>query len=510
MLRAAAAHTPLIHRLARRLLGQRGLVLPATIGVATVLGIVGTTAVAYSTTNQGVSERQKADQKAFAAAEAGVNDAMAILSNPVKNALDNHALCINVLDLPPCTRTSTYEDATVTWAGTLDPVTLTWSITSTGTVRNPTGPGTAPVRRTLTVSVGVLASLTQPLNNQAWNYIYATKTGDPDGCDQELHNSVTVAAPIYVEGNFCLTNSSAVVRATAPPSPAPAVNVVVKGSITTTNSASIGSSGAPINQAIVAGGCNTHVPCRWNGGGDPVWATTTGTVPPAIAPPTADFDYWYQNASPGPKHPCTTFSGVPPVFENEVVNATRNNSIPLPVDLTPALSYTCQTPQGELSWNAVTKTLTVKGAIYIDGSAVVGSAAANNYNGQATLYVSGTFNISNSAQLCGGVLNGVCDFGSWNPNTEMLIVAVAGTAGGATDYGAELRNSARFQGGIWASHAVHISNSSQQEGPLIASNVDFENSAQAKPFPLISTVPLGTPGNPNVYAQPQQPAYSSG
>lgn len=504
---AAAINTSLLRRLVRRLRSERGFVLPVAVGVSAVLTLLGTSVMAYSSENYGQSTRAKADQQAYAAAEAGLNNAMAVLNNPHVNALDVRAFCVDLGQSLPCTRTDTYEGATVTWWGTLDAATLTWTITSTASVRNPTGPRAAPVKRTVTATVAVLASFDQPLNNQAWNYIYSTKTGDPDHCDQELHNSVTVAAPMYVEGNFCLYNSSGVVPATAPPSPAPAVNLVVKGSVTTNNSSSIGSSSARINQAIIAGGCNGHVPCRWNGGGDPVWATTTGTTPPAINPPAADFDYWYQNASPGPMHPCTVSAGVPPVFENELVNPTRNDSIPLTVDLTPTVSYTCTTPSGELSWNALTKTLTVRGAIYIDGNVTVSSQAANNYNGQASLYVSGTFSLNNSVQLCGGVVSGHCDFGAWNPNTEMLIVAVAGTDHSSADYGAVLRNSSRFQGGIWAAHAVDIANSSQQEGPLIASNVDFDNSAQAKPFPLITLVPLGTPGNPNVYAEPQRPVY---
>ena len=56
---------------------------------------------------------------------------------------------------------------------------------------------------------------------------------------------------------------------------------------------------------------------------------------------------------------------------------------------------------GELSWNATTKTLTVKGTIFIDGSAKVANGAFNTYNGQATIYLSGTFYLD--GKLCGGV-----------------------------------------------------------------------------------------------------------
>ena len=38
----------------------------------------------------------------------------------------------------------------------------------------------------------------------------------------------------------------------------------------------------------------------------------------------------------------------------------------------------------------------------------------------------------------------------------------------------------------------------------------FLNNVVLKPFPIITTVPLGAPGNPNVYAQPNPPSGYSG
>jgi hypothetical protein len=485
---------------------ERGFVLALALGITVVLGIMVITVVEYSSSAVRGASYSNSSQVSYSLAQAGLNNALAILNLPANNALLQSTL-------PACTGAEStwsraaYSGGTAEWCGDLNANTATWTLKGVGLGRNPTGTSGGSVRRQTSASVPVLASLIQPLNNQAWNYIYATKTGDPDGCDEELHNSVILAASLYVNGNFCLSNSSSMAPATAPPSPAPAVNLVVKGSVTTNNTAHVGANGSPINQALIAGGCNGHSPCRWNGGSDPVWATATGTTASGISAPVADFTGWYANASPGPKHPCTTSTGTPPVFDND---ASRNNSVPGPFDLTPASSYSCITSSGELSWDAPSKTLTVKGTIFIDGSVTVGNNATNNYNGQASLYVSGTFTISNSSQLCGGVSAGQCDFGAWNPNTEMLIVCVDGTAGGSSDYGAEFRNSSRFQGGVYATHAVHVANSALQEGPIVASNIDFDNSAQAKPFPLITTVPAGTPGNPNVYAQPQPPTSYTG
>jgi hypothetical protein len=82
---------------------------------------------------------------------------------------------------------------------------------------------------------------------------------------------------------------------------------------------------------------------------------------------------------------------------------------------------------GELSWNAATKTLTVSGTIYIDGSATISDGAINTYNGQATLYLSGTFYANGS--LCAAVSGTTCNFAGWQPDKELLMIIAAGSGG---------------------------------------------------------------------------------
>lgn len=489
-------------RFLRRLEDERGMALALAILMTVVLTVSVAAGIYVATANESSAGRSKASEAAYSLAEYGINRAAAILGDPANNALQPSTLP----SAEPAGAGDPEDGGTYKYWGVLDTSTQVWTIHGKGIVANPARG--AQVTRTISATVQVTSSLTQPLNNQAWNYIFNTKTGDPDGCDVQVDNSIVVAAPMYVMGNLCLNNSSSIMPATVPPSPAPSVNLVVHGSVTLANSSHVGTSGQRINQALIAGGCNGHSPCRWNGGGDPVWAQTTGTTPPTVTPPTADWAYWFQNASPGPKHPCVTQSGTPPTFDNEpAATATMNNSVPTVQNLTPASSYTCQTGAGELSWNAATRTLTVSGVIFVDGSITVNNGATNNYNGQASLYARGTFNMSGTNQLCGGVVAGSCDFGAWNPNTELLIVAVYGSAGG---YSATFANSVRFQGGVYATNAISVANSALLEGPIVASNVDFANSTQAKPFPVIDTVPQGTPGNPNVHAQPGPPGNFSG
>src|ERR687896_187940 len=64
---------------AARLRGESGFALVVVLGFSVVLGITGTTAVAYSTQNQTASARSKADRSAQSLAEAGLARAFSIL-----------------------------------------------------------------------------------------------------------------------------------------------------------------------------------------------------------------------------------------------------------------------------------------------------------------------------------------------------------------------------------------------------------------------------------------------
>ena len=167
------------------------------------------------------------------------------------------------------------------------------------------------------------------------------------------------------------------------------------------------------------------------------------------------------------------------------------------------------TPSGELSWNATTKTLSVKGTIFIDGSAKISNSALNTYNGQATLYVSGTFRATGS--LCASVSSSACAFSTWNPNTEMLTIVANGN-GGQVDPGDGIQfdNNFSFQGGLYATNAVEFGNNVNIGGPVVGSQILLSNNLTTNSFPTITTVPAGMPSNKTVYAQPNPPQMFAG
>ena len=96
----------------------------------------------------------------------------------------------------------------------------------------------------LTVKVPVEPSFQQPLNNMAWNYIWAKATGSP--CDMTIGQSVNVATPLFVEGNLCLQNTATISNGP----------LVVKGALTLSQKANgVGQASAPVNEAHIGASC---------------------------------------------------------------------------------------------------------------------------------------------------------------------------------------------------------------------------------------------------------------
>jgi hypothetical protein len=499
-----------LFRFARR---EDGISLIMAVGILGVLSVTGSTVVVYSNSNARSAEYSKDNGGAYDLAEAGMNEMMAVLSKPQNNSLKG--------DLLPQT-THTYQAGTVTWSGTLDQATAVWSLTSTGRIKNPTGGG-ADVTRTLTAKVPVTATYTQPLNSPAWNYIFNRQTGN--ACDMTVSNNVGGSSRLYVAGNLCLSNNVGITTS----------SLIVQGNLDLSNNAYVGAStnmGTRV-ETFVGGNCRYGggawgIPCSgsqdsrriYSKKDPPSYVVGVTNPAPFIAAPASDFPGWYTNAIPGPTSNCTSSngarSGTPPVFENETTNPTRNNSVPSIFELTSASSYTCRvgpagSPSGEISWNATSKVLTVAGTIYIDGSVKVTNGYLNQYNGQATLYLSGTFVINNNSKLCGGVSGSDCDFSAWNPNTEMLTIVADGLGGQAgTGNSILVDNNAQFQGGLFATNNLEFTNNARSDGPMVANEVKLANNVQTDAFPTITTVPVGMPGNPQVYAQPNPPQLYSG
>ena len=484
---------------------ERGIALVLTLGILLVTSFTLISVIQYSSSAGRGANKSKADQTAYALAEAGVNNAMSVLANPTNNALNSTLLT---------SRTTQYENGSVTWSGSFNPTNARWTLTSVSSVRNPTGPTAANVSRRIVAQVDVIPTLSQPLNSSAWNYIYSRSVNTPGGCDMTIQQSVQIRSPMLVSGNLCLQNSAQLLKGP----------VVVGGSVTMTDGNTIGTASTKLSSVAIGNGCSksnpaaaSQNPCT---GGAPVhiFANTVSSSPPTIPPPSVDWNSWYANANPGPYYPCSTVSGTPPAFESgdqgvlpNVDLTKRNNSIASVVDLTPSTSYSCQTVGGELTWNAATKVLTVNGTMYIDGSAKIENGAVNSYSGFATIYLSGTLLIKNS-QMCAEIASGSCSTASWTSNSRMLVFVVGGNGSNAgvqsqTGTGNSiLLNSAKFQGALYATYGIDIATTSNADGPLDGAPVKVGQSVNST-WPAFTVVPAGMPGNPVAYAEPQAPVY---
>ena len=495
------------------------MALVMAVGMMAVLTALSATLYSYTTSNSRTAAYDRTKQKAAAAAEAGVNSAVAVLGLSTNNALDPCLLH------PPTNPTgttcasnapfsATYDGGTVQWYGTFDPPAQVWTIRSVASYPNPTGPGAGPVIRRLSAMVPIVANQNDPANTAIWNYIVATKTSNATTCDVTLANSVIVDEPIYVAGNLCLNNTAQILQ----PTVTTPVKVHVLGKLVLMSPQnSVGTSSQPIYEANVGGGCtglvtNTTHPCTSS---DKVWATTLLNTAAPIALPVVDDANAYVTAKPGPQNPCSVTSGTPPVWDNDsTLNLASypNGSVPGAFNLTPGANYTCQATDGsgnivgELSWNSATRMLTIKGKLYIDGSVYTDNGEVNLYSGSATLYLTGTFSMTNPTKICGATAGPLCDFSTWTPNSNMLIIVAHGDNG--SGYSVSMANSTKWQGGLFAKNNIDLGQSSTDEGPMFASGITLGNSTIVKPLPTIWNLPLGAPLTPNVHAAPTKPTYS--
>jgi Tfp pilus assembly protein PilX len=500
---------------------ESGIALVMALMVMTVLAIVTTTAIYYSQQSEHSSTASSLNNEAYRLAETGMNNALATLGYSQTNALNGSALPSS----QAAASSQTYPTGTANWWGVLDSTTRIWRLYGQGVVVNPLSTGRT-TSRTISASMQVTYSYQQPVNTQAWNYIYLTNSGGPNVCDVTISNNAQVDAPVYASGNLCFGNNTNIRQDLV--TPTLPISVIVKGKIQwANNGSSIGmSSSNLVNSAYVAGGCGSTLSavhtCKAypTSGYDPIYATTFATTPPNVPAPTVDWTTPYGAADPGPTHPCTTITGTPPAFESTNQNTNNtiqnisgvfpNGSITTTTSLTPASSYTCRTAGGELSWNATTHTMIVKGELYIDGSVTIGDGSVDEYNGQATLYASGTITVHGT--MCGKRNPGgtACDFTGWNPNTEMWILAAHGTDANGQSILFPDSSGDDWEGGVYANGLIQLANNATIEGPMIAGGTTISNNVTLQPFPVITNLPLGAPGNPNVYAQPNPPGGYSG
>lgn len=519
----------------RRLLREEdGIALLMALGIMLVLTISLTTILFVTATNARDTQRTNAGQKAYALAEAGINNALSVLN---ANYPGTGSYPGNSGLLP--TRTTTYTTGTVTWSGSLVQATTSsgwpwqWNVTATGDVRNPTGPNTADVKRTVTAIVPVVIPTSTSVNStsSAINFIYALH-------DVTFGQSLKVKAPVYAGCNLTLANT-ATISENIPASstnPASKNRVAVGCNLTLqTNNNSIGewisdgsglttydheSSAGQLSALYVVGQCSSkqngsggatyHSPCQEGDGKNPPSSSTrdplyaanqvTGSIPSTIPsgfvdtpsmtccqpvtnanPVTSNsavnpsyMGFYYQTADLGPFSKCdpSKSSGAYPTFDGDTTMNESAYSAANPFDLT-GTPYRCisRTDRGELIWDGTT--LHIKGVIFIDGSACVGSGGCGTnrvakYTGTGSIFLSGSFSMTNGDTMCVGLSGSNCDQAvSWNPDNTSLGIIAYGDIGDGD--GIEIKQG-QIQGLLLANKNIYCQPASGTlvQGPMVS------------------------------------------
>src|SRR2546427_1221843 len=147
-------------RVLRRLGEERGTALVAGLGAMIALGVMVVTVIESTSANSRGAYMHGARRAASTFAEAGINDAASVLNVPSHNALDPNVFCPDG-QASPCSVTETMTGGSVTYTAILTG--SSWKVTSVGSVRNPTGPTSPDLKYTMTATIDVNPTLTQPL-----------------------------------------------------------------------------------------------------------------------------------------------------------------------------------------------------------------------------------------------------------------------------------------------------------------------------------------------------------
>ncbi len=499
----------------RRIAPERGFALPLALACTVVLGISVTAAITYTSSNSRAAYVSKSRNNAYDLAEAGINNALNTITT---------SSTPNLPTLLP-QRSQTYDNGTATWSGTLDesdpnvscPGHLScWNVTAVGTARNPTGG--ADLRRTLTIKVPLDPIYVQHLVNDVYDYVFVYGTGDPTGCDFNNSNNTTFDSPLYIQGNLCVSNSTAITN-----------ELHVWGTAAVNSPASVGQKNGNTITYDTAGvhiknGCGTSSSGPFTlacGDSQRVWANPFDNSPRTLTAPNLTTSGTPSNTG----NWATAFDGDQGTTPDP---SHMNRSVTGAFDLTPATAYSCKTTWGELSYNpsqtlnnVTLPTLTVHGTVFIDGNARI--APSNKplirVVGVGTIYVAGSMVISGT-NVCEAVSGNNCDWslpgsGHWDV-TQNFVAVVAGVVGGGgqsetTDSTISISlNSCGFQGELTAANKTEVSTASSTQGPLVQRGMILRNSLRTYRFGSLSDVPTATPDNQILSVKVATPTGFSG
>jgi Tfp pilus assembly protein PilV len=421
-----------------------GSVLGSDSGQSLILGLVVMFALsisiaaiyAYLTSNEGHFNRDSQSVRALASAEAGLNDALATITK------SDPSNAVPVGTTYSSNGTVSLDKGSFTWSTTKyaapncsNSLPTCWTITANGT--SPTG----AVIHQLQQTIGWITHTTYTQIDETPVYGYGLFISNPPGDANcfALSGAVTVSANVWFNGSFCPNGGANITPAAGRDNQ---YSIYIGGNYLGRNNTNIGTSALKFALADIVGICkkqNTVETCSDSPNSN-VWAyppylTSSSTLQKPDVNAQAVYTYGTGLGAAGDPTvnwnapTCSTGSFT---FDN---NTTMDASLP-ETTLFSGSSFNCTVKDssgntvGSLAWDKSTSTLTVNGAIFIDGDINVPSGTVN-YKGDGTIYVNGSLhggqNVSGTS-ICGPTLTSAPENGCPGPwNFPTTTPAPAGT-----------------------------------------------------------------------------------
>jgi Tfp pilus assembly protein PilX len=501
-----------------RLRREDGVALMMALMVMMTLSIVTVTAVAFTSSTTRHANRSKSDQQAYALAEAGLNNALSQLASHYPNTTTQY----DSSWVSGSTGVA-LAGGTSTWSGSF--ASNKWTLTGTGTIKNPDSGVTRTKTLTTTVDVSSSTGLTGA-------YAYGFFMGDPNSCTT-FENGAVIKTSIYISGCLNLLGTGKIVE---PDLTKHTLSIHVGKDLTLANSSTtVGTfSGASPTWAIalanIVGSNSLLQPCVYAlvrqacTTAAYVNAQSVTRVSSSVPMPSYNIDTVYSMAN-GKWKDAVCSTGTQP-FETDYTRNGSAGSVRLirwnnagagsamsSFDCTVYSNGNTGTYVGRLKWTKGTaqtdSSLYIDGTVFLDGSFDALNIDGGSYTGNGTLYVDGKVHFDNASALCGPVSSGSAVLGSsggcnsaWDPSLgSMLIVscnAISGLASQACNSAASWsmqmsgNNIIHYTGGSLVSGEYYVTNSGTVVGPVWANYADLTGAAQITPF---TSLPSGAPSS---------------
>lgn len=458
------------HRGIRRLWAdERGVSLVLALVISTTLAISTATTAMLVVSNERSSDRGRDAARAFNVAEAGLNNALSVLSQYDASG------SIAVGSTLPSTA-FTLEEGSGTYAATKTGP-LEWTISASGTSADGSVTRNLELKVTAeTVTVGTPASEV---------YGYGFFVASTTGCTN-ITGTTPVQVPVFVGNDLCLSGNASI---SEPGASGGTLTIYVGGKYIATANPSVGASSKKVASFTAVNGCrrqNSNVICS-NSAQSRVYANAYSSTPSQLAKPAVDPDAVY--ASGSWSSPICTIGSF--TFDNDTskngslgtVDFLQGNTRP---------SFDCAVPKtsgsgnvGRLQWDQATKVLTITGTIFIDGGLYFAGQSQARYEGFGTIYANGSVTTNGQSSLCGppAVPNGSRCTGNWSPSQGALAIVALG--GWPMSGQSEFNVVAYVVGHFTASGGALVT------GPVIADTAELSGTSK---FSAVSEPPPGAPG----------------